>query len=158
MSDELKTWPERIWLQHSEDGYPTPVYKVGTNEVSWCEDKVYDCDVEYVRADLSTSAPSTQHDTTQNTPWLTLAHTVCADAGIPPGHITDRLERLRERIAPAVQGPAAFVPIHPRNGLLWANAITSIDQDHPSYQLMPSTLRRYLQYRPDSHWCQPSQP
>lgn len=27
--------------------------------------------------------------------WLSAAHTLCADAGIPPGHIGDRLESLR---------------------------------------------------------------
>jgi hypothetical protein len=49
----MKTWPERIWLQHSEDGYPIPKYKVETEEVTWCEDGIFDCDVEYVRADLA---------------------------------------------------------------------------------------------------------
>lgn len=52
MDNKLKTWPERIWLQHSEDGYPVPHYKVETDEITWCEDKQYDSDVEYVRADL----------------------------------------------------------------------------------------------------------
>jgi len=39
--------------------------------------------------------------------------------------------------APAQQvQPAAFVPVHPRTGPLWANTITSKDQDHPRYPLM----------------------
>lgn len=28
--------------------------------------------------------------------WLTLAHALCADAGVPSGHIADRLEGLRK--------------------------------------------------------------
>jgi len=46
----IASWPERIYLQHSEDGYPVPAYKVDTDEISWCEDRQFDCDVEYVRA------------------------------------------------------------------------------------------------------------
>lgn len=37
-------------------------------------------------------------DADQNAPWLTLAHTICSDAGIPVGHITDRLNALRDRL------------------------------------------------------------
>lgn len=33
--------------------------------------------------------------------------------------------------------PVAWVPVHPRTGPLWANTITSIDADRPSYPLMP---------------------
>lgn len=35
-------------------------------------------------------------DSDPNAPWLSLAHTVCAEAGIPPGHISHRLEQLRD--------------------------------------------------------------
>lgn len=54
MTDDqaLKTWPERIFLQHSEDGYPVPEYKVDTDEITWEAKRIFDCDVEYVRADL----------------------------------------------------------------------------------------------------------
>lgn len=38
MSDKTEL-PERIWLQPSEE------------EITWCQDKINDDDVEYVRAD-----------------------------------------------------------------------------------------------------------
>ncbi len=55
-STNLQTWPSKIWLSHSEDGYPTPVYQVETDEISWCESQQRDCDIEYVRADLAASS------------------------------------------------------------------------------------------------------
>ncbi|HEX8552514.1 MAG TPA: hypothetical protein VF681_13280, partial [Abditibacteriaceae bacterium] len=42
-------------------------------------------------------------DADENAPWLTLAHMICADAGVPCGHITDRLKALRDILAAAVQ-------------------------------------------------------
>ena len=33
-----------------------------------------------------------------NAPWLTEAHSLCADLGIPPGNISARLAALREKI------------------------------------------------------------
>jgi hypothetical protein len=30
--------------------------------------------------------------------WLTLAHIICSDQGIPPGHIMARLEQLRDKL------------------------------------------------------------
>lgn len=39
-----------------------------------------------------------QKDTSENAPWLTLAHIICADAGVPPGHISDRLKALRDKL------------------------------------------------------------
>lgn len=53
--------------------------------------------------------------------------------------------------APAQQvQPAAFVPVHPRNGPLWANAITSKDQDHPRYPLMEVYTRPTANAQPVS--------
>lgn len=50
-----KTAPERIWLQVSEDEdhhcEPFPRHPHG-DEVTWCQDSVLACEVEYVRADL----------------------------------------------------------------------------------------------------------
>jgi hypothetical protein len=49
------TAPERIWLQISEDedhyneSFP---HHVG-EEITWCQDSVLACEVEYVRADLA---------------------------------------------------------------------------------------------------------
>lgn len=59
-AEPLKTWPERIYLQHSEDGYPIPEFGVGTDEVTWCRHKQFDCDIEYVRADIARSALSAE--------------------------------------------------------------------------------------------------
>lgn len=53
MTDNLKTWPERIYLQHSEDNEApnfADVFGV-RDEITWCQDKQFDGDVEYVRAD-----------------------------------------------------------------------------------------------------------
>lgn len=33
-----------------------------------------------------------------NAPWLTLAHTICTDAGVEQGHIADRLKKLRDAL------------------------------------------------------------
>lgn len=41
-------------------------------------------------------------DADTNAPWLSDAHALCADHGIPPGHISARLEFLREKLAAPV--------------------------------------------------------
>jgi len=55
-------------------------------------------------------SPAILSDTDENAPWLTLAHIICADAGIPVGHINDRLKALRDKLGqvPAIlpQGDA----------------------------------------------------
>lgn len=50
------TAPKRIWLQISdeEEHYDEPFQ---SDEVTWCQDSVVACEVEYVRADLATNAP-----------------------------------------------------------------------------------------------------
>lgn len=50
MTTELKTWPERIWLQHGED--EVPAYPGPGSETTWCEDSINHNDIEYVRADI----------------------------------------------------------------------------------------------------------
>lgn len=40
-------------------------------------------------------------DQDPNAPWLSEAHALCADMGIPPGHITDRIRALREKLGAA---------------------------------------------------------
>ena len=47
-------------------------------------------------------------DTDQNAPWLSLAHIICADAGIPPGPITQRLQVLRDKLDYFRQRPINF--------------------------------------------------
>jgi hypothetical protein len=59
-----------------------------------------ECTADAILAAIASEpARAEQPDTDQNAPWLTLAHMICADAGIPPGHITDRLTALRERLS-----------------------------------------------------------
>jgi hypothetical protein len=54
--------------------------------------------------DLSlTAAPIADSD--PNAPWLALAHTICADAGIPAGKITWRLEVLHGLLQAPVAQP-----------------------------------------------------
>ena len=40
--------PERIWLQWHGDGDPGEVY---VDEVTWAAERIFDCDIEYVRKD-----------------------------------------------------------------------------------------------------------
>ena len=51
-----RTAPKRIWLQVSDEAQsrdePFPVNNEG---ITWCADSVLDCEVEYVRADLSSA-------------------------------------------------------------------------------------------------------
>jgi len=56
--DLIRTAPARIWLQVSEDAdhYDKP-FPLNTEDVSWCESSVLDCEVEYIRADISTAIP-----------------------------------------------------------------------------------------------------
>ena len=39
-----------------------------------------------------------EKDQRVNAPWLSVAHTICYDNDIPKGHISDRLEALRDKI------------------------------------------------------------
>jgi hypothetical protein len=59
-----------------------------------------------------------------------------------PTDVAYAIARLTEPASP--QPPpveytqAAWVPVHPREGLLWASAVVSVDADHPaSYPLVP---------------------
>lgn len=47
------------------------------------------------------------NDSDHNAPWLSLAHAICADMGIAPGHITDRLQALRDKLAVAHIDPVS---------------------------------------------------
>ena len=42
--------PDNIWLQFHGDGEPedTPV---SSDDVTWCQDKIYDHDIHYIKAD-----------------------------------------------------------------------------------------------------------
>jgi hypothetical protein len=57
LTDAVKTWPERIWLQYGESEPET--YPGAGSEITWCEDNINGAgDVEYVRADLAKAAPA----------------------------------------------------------------------------------------------------
>jgi hypothetical protein len=58
------------------------------------------------QARSATAGNAAPTDADENAPWLTLAHTICADAGIQPGHITDRLKTLRDLLEAALRGNA----------------------------------------------------
>jgi hypothetical protein len=45
------TAPQRIYLQVGPDCTPEELPRVEWSEVSWCADRVFDSDIEYVRAD-----------------------------------------------------------------------------------------------------------
>jgi integrase len=54
MNAELKSWPERIWLQHGFEYLPEFEVAYHTNtEITWCQDSVEEHNIEYVRADLA---------------------------------------------------------------------------------------------------------
>jgi hypothetical protein len=53
----LKNWPERIYLQRHEDCVADDCGPHG-EDTTWCSDKINEHDVEYVRADIARSLPS----------------------------------------------------------------------------------------------------
>lgn len=55
MNKVTSTAPERIWLQVSDDAddCDLPFTYTYSDEVTWCEDSVTACQVEYVRADIT---------------------------------------------------------------------------------------------------------
>lgn len=51
----LKTWPESIYLQNGDDVFSIPNYDEATcGDVSWHSIKIFDFDVQYIRADIVT--------------------------------------------------------------------------------------------------------
>lgn len=54
MSDNLKTWPERIYMQNTDEGEPMIYSEAMRHEdaVTWCDVRQEQGDVEYVRADV----------------------------------------------------------------------------------------------------------
>ncbi|NIR52904.1 hypothetical protein GWO43_30250 [candidate division KSB1 bacterium] len=50
----IKTAPERIWLQISDDLNDfNEAFPPSREGITWCEDQVQNCEVEYIRADLA---------------------------------------------------------------------------------------------------------
>lgn len=46
---------------------------------------------------MAGAAKGRQGEADPNAPWLSEAHALCSDAGIPPGHISDRIRALRDK-------------------------------------------------------------
>jgi hypothetical protein len=58
MSDAAGTWPDRIYLQREDPDY---TYPATGGEVTWCDIRIHEYDIEYARADLAPSpAPITK--------------------------------------------------------------------------------------------------
>ncbi len=62
MSDNLKTWPEKIWLSSTEDDIE-PFGEVEKHHVEWESEKSFGGDIEYIRAGLA------QPVVLKNQPW-----------------------------------------------------------------------------------------
>lgn len=68
-------------------------YIVENPEAKWRIDSAFIHVIEHVYKQAIADADL-------NAPWLTAAHMLCTDAGVEPGHITDRLEQLRAMVVP----------------------------------------------------------
>jgi hypothetical protein len=51
-----------------------------------------------LRAMFDAGAEQGLQEASVTAPWLSLAHIICTDQGIPQGHITERLEQLRNKL------------------------------------------------------------
>ena len=109
MSDPMVTGcPESIWLIYGE--VDTDTAHDECHEIGWCDEPLWPADVRYVRGDV--------------------ADRHAADAAA--------LRRERDALAARLaeieaQEPAAWVPIHPRDGALWSMTTAT-----PSEERLPS--------------------
>lgn len=94
---------------------------------------------------MRTAPHETPEDLSPNARWLSMAHTLCTDAGVPQGHIEERLERLRALIiAPAQpKGPAEYIEVR-AEVRYWEDSVVNGDADE-SGSLMP--------FRDGLLWC-----
>ena len=51
MTDAIKTWPEKIYLQSGTGEELTFQDAIKVN-ITWCDERIEEHDVEYIRADL----------------------------------------------------------------------------------------------------------
>jgi hypothetical protein len=77
-------------------------------------------------------------DTDENAPWLTLAHSICTDAGIEQGHITDRLTLLRDKLAAQ---PTPAVSEFPAGAIHNAEAFANILEEMYHFECIAGPLR-----------------
>jgi hypothetical protein len=66
-----------------------------------CKPEIFDATYELATA----SVADLSSDASPNAHWLTLAHMICTDLGIPHGHIMDRLRALQERLSATSLSP-----------------------------------------------------
>jgi len=68
---------------------------------SWSPSMARDCREAITQAkqalDQSVDANKMVQDADQNAPWLTEAHLLCSDHGIPQGNLTERIRALRDK-------------------------------------------------------------
>lgn len=62
-----------------------------------------------IAADMPIAPKAQPADSDPNAEWLTTAHLICAEAGIAPGHISERLRILRDRLSEAA---STETPVH----------------------------------------------
>lgn len=85
----IKTWQQRL-----EEACPA----LGPLHIHACVEEINDAmqaEIDDLRSALQEQAP--------DAPWLTKAHMLCTDHGIPQGHIEHRIDLLRVMFAAPVQ-------------------------------------------------------
>lgn len=107
--------------------------------------------LDAIKATTPVCTPVQAPDADENAPWLTLAHTICADAGVPCGHITDRLKALREILAaPAVQAAPAFDAMQPCSPYL--TMCPRCKNPHNACDQMMAVQAAPMEQAPDAEW------
>lgn len=82
-------------------------------------------------------------DSDANAPWLTIAHIICSDAGIPSGHISERLEALCKKLGPPVQAQKNMVPISADGKSVWIDGVGDValvQAQEPDDRSMPADM------------------
>lgn len=88
MNTVTTTAPTRIWLQVSDDRsdadleFPDP-----TEDLTWCQDSVLACEVEYVRADLVRAAMPENWENDPDTKALAEALGMAHNAKVREGEL-----------------------------------------------------------------------
>jgi hypothetical protein len=75
--------PDRIYLQHGEAQEGEEVHDAFLGEVTWCENKVHDSDVPFLRATPKREAAGELRDMLNavvNTEWATVEQRAAMDA------------------------------------------------------------------------------
>ena len=62
---------------------------------------------------VTKTQPAVQPDADPNAPWMTEAHMLCTDHGIPQGNLTDRIRALRDKLKAPRPVRTLFLVLHP---------------------------------------------